>query len=55
MLFRLALKVIQYDNLLHSSDIMQAFRWHIKVSDSNFSSHLSFSPETPEMLAASNF
>ena len=40
MLFRLALKIIQYDNLLHSSDMVQIFRWHIKVSDSNFSSPL---------------
>jgi len=40
MLFQLALKIVQYDNLIHSSDIMQRFRWHIKVSESSTSSPL---------------
>jgi len=42
MLFRLALKIIQYDNLLHSSETMQHFRWHVKVSASVMSSPSNF-------------
>lgn len=50
MLFRLALKIIQYDNLLHSTDIMQCFRWHIKVSDSIISSLFFFFKSIPETM-----
>lgn len=58
MLFRLALKIIQYDNLLHSSNVMQVFRWHIKVRDSNICPSFNLFqsiPETTKILAKFNF
>lgn len=31
LLFQLGLKVVQYDNLVHSTESLKGFRWHIKV------------------------